>query len=384
MPRIRPIAFGLALVLSAVCATATFAQQKPVVCGYVFLRNTVLQPGQIDAHSMTRINYAFANINGGRMVLGVPEDAQNLAQVTALRRQNPSLTVLISVGGWLWSTNFSDVSLTPQSRSVFIGSVMDFLKLYDLDGLDVDWEYPGLVGSGHPFRNEDGRNFTSLLKELRERFDLETAKTHKRLYLTMAAGASNEFIDHTEMAKVQRYVDTVNLMAYDYYEAGSDAITGHHAPLFQNPADPKKVSADESVKAFEKAGVPAAKILLGVPFYGRMWGEVQNENHGLFQPGKLVPNAYTPYSLIDGSLLTQGFTRYWDGAAAAPYLYSESKHQFVSYEDPESLQRKCKYVVTHKLGGVMFWDYSGDSTGKLLGVIHSALLTPAGDAVQKK
>src|ERR1019366_1852524 len=103
MPRIRPIAFGLALVLSAVCATATFAQQKPVVCGYVFLRNTVLQPGQIDAHSMTRINYAFANINGGRMVLGVPEDAQNLAQVTALRRQNPSLTVLISVGGWLWS-----------------------------------------------------------------------------------------------------------------------------------------------------------------------------------------------------------------------------------------------------------------------------------------
>src|ERR1019366_2776183 len=70
-----------------------------------------------------------------------------------------SLTVLISVGGWLWSTNFSDVSLTPQSRSVFIGSVMDFLKLYDLDGLDVDWEYPGLVGSGHPFRNEDGRNF---------------------------------------------------------------------------------------------------------------------------------------------------------------------------------------------------------------------------------
>lgn len=384
MPRIRCFAVAIALALPAGCATAALAQQKPVVCGYIFPRSALLQPGQIDAHSMTRINYAFANVNGGRMILGVPEDAQNLAQVTALRRQNPSLTVLISVGGWLWSTHFSDISLTPQSRAIFIQSVMDFLKLYDLDGLDVDWEYPGMAGSGHPFRKEDGRNFTALLKELRERFDRETAKTHKRLYLTIAAGASDEFLEHTEMAKVQRYVDTVNLMTYDYYEAGSDASTGHHAPLFQNPADPKKVSADESVKAFEKAGVPAGKILLGVPFYGRMWGEVQTRNHGLFQPGKLVPNAYTPYSLIEGSLLRQGFTRYWDGAAAAPYLYSESKRQFVSYEDPESLARKCKYVVTQKLGGVMFWEYSGDSSGKLLGVIDAALIKPAGEGTRKK
>ena len=84
------------------------------------------------------------------MVLGAPVDAQNFAALAALRREHPSLTVLVSVGGWLWSTHFSDVSLTKESRRVFIESAIEFLKLYDLDGLDVDWEYPGLVGAGNP------------------------------------------------------------------------------------------------------------------------------------------------------------------------------------------------------------------------------------------
>ncbi len=78
------------------------------------------------------------------------------------------------------------------------------------------------------------------------------------------------------MAKAQVYVDTVNLMAYDYYEPSSDPLTGHHAPLFTNPADPRHVSADASIQAFERAGVPAAKILLGVPFYGHMWDRWQD------------------------------------------------------------------------------------------------------------
>ncbi len=352
--------------------TAAQAPSKPEVTGYVFTRGSTLQPGQIDAHSMTRINYAFANIERGRMVLGEPADSQNLAQLTALRRENPSLKIMISVGGWLWSTNFSDVSLTERSRAVFIQSATEFLALHDLDGLDVDWEYPGLIGAGHPFRVEDKQNFTLLLKELRKRFDAETKKTGKRLYLTIAAGASDEFMDHTEMAKVQAYVDTVNLMTYDYYEPDSDPTTGHHAPLFLNPADPKKASSDVTVTSFEKAGVPPGKLLLGVPFYGHEWGEVPDQNHGLFQPGKQIPGAYAPYKVIAGSMLDQGFVRYWDSAASVPYLYSKDKHVFVSYEDPESLTVKCNYVLSHKLGGVMFWEYFGDPSGKLLETINQA------------
>jgi chitinase len=174
------------------------------------------------------------------------------------------------------------------------------------------------------------------------------------------------------MAQVQRYVDTVNLMAYDYYEPSSDAITGHHAPLFTNPADPKKISADASVQAFEKAGVPAAKILLGLPFYGHMWGQVAWQNHGLYQPGKPVPGAYSNYGAITSTMLNHGFDRYWDSKASAPYLYNPDKKIFVSYDDPQSIAVKCSYVLNHKLGGVMFWDYSGDPSGALLRSIQDS------------
>lgn len=175
------------------------------------------------------------------------------------------------------------------------------------------------------------------------------------------------------MSKVKKYIDTVNLMAYDYYEPGSDPLTGHHAPLFTNPSDPKKISSDASVQAFEKAGVPAAKILLGLPFYGHQWGEVAEINHGLFQPGKPIPQGYAPYSLISGNLLSQGFVRYWDPVASVPYLYNADKHIFISYEDTESVAAKGRYVLDHKLGGIMFWDYSSDPTGTLLTAINRSL-----------
>jgi len=346
---------------------------KPIVVGYVFPQDAALTPGQIDPHSVTRINYAFANIKNGRMVTGFASDAQNFGYLAGLRKQNPALTVLVSVGGWLWSTNFSEVALTAESRRVFIDSVMDFIARYDLDGLDVDWEYPGMTGSGHPFRSEDGRNFTLLLKELRERFDQETLKSHRRLYLSIAAASGDDYLAHTEMKKVQAYVDTVNLMAYDYVEPGDEPLTGHHAPLFSNPADTRNYSDDASVRAFEQAGVPADKILLGVPFYGHVWGNVADRNHGFLQPGKAVPNAYAPYRVITGTMLNQGFVRYWDPIASAPYLYNSEKHMFVSYDDTESIAAKCRYVLAHKLGGVMFWEYSGDPAGVLLKTIDQSL-----------
>ncbi|MGA8729732.1 MAG: glycoside hydrolase family 18 protein [Terracidiphilus sp.] len=365
---------GLILAVSVCGLSAPISwSQQPIVVGYVFPQSAVLQPGQIDPHRLDRINYAFANIVDGRMVAGFANDAENLALLTDLKRENPSLTVLVSVGGWLGSNHFSDVALTGQSRRVFIQSVMDFLNLHHLDGLDVDWEYPGLAGAGNVFRVEDKRNFTSLLKEVRERFDEESARTRKRLYLTIAAGSDTEYLDHTEMAKLQRYVDTVNLMTYDYYEAGSDAITGNHAPLFVDPADPKKASADTSVHAFEQAGVPAAKILLGVPFYGRQWGQVKNVNHGLFQPGKAAPGSYASYDSITENMLNNGYSRYWDSNSSVPYLFNKDNGVFVSYEDPESLSAKCNYVLTHKLGGVMFWEYRNDASGQLLKAIDLLL-----------
>jgi chitinase len=256
---------------------------------------------------------------------------------------------------------------------VFIDSVMDFLDRYHLDGLDIDWEFPGMAGAGHKFRAEDKQNFTLLLAELRKRFDEQTRQTGKRLYLTFAAGSGPEFVANTEMKKIARLVDTVNLMAYDFYEPGSAPNTGHHAPLYNNPADPHKASADISVRVLEDAGVPAEKILLGVPFYGHTWGEVPATAHGLFQPGKQVGNPLTPYSRIVSRMLGNGFTRYWDPVSDVPYLYNEDRKIFVSYEDPESIAIKGRYVLKNKLAGMMFWSYEADSNGALLNAVDKAL-----------
>lgn len=364
--------FVLCLNCPALFAGAPPVQQ-PLIVAYVFPQQAVLQPGDVAARKLTRINFAFANLQGGKIVTGTASDATNMAALIALKRENPSLTVLVSVGGWLWSGNFSDMALTSESRRIFIQSVIEFIERYQLDGLDIDWEYPGMAGATNHFRPEDKQNYTRILAELRKQFNSEEKKMHRRLFLTIAAGSSSEFLEHTEMAEVQKYVDTVNLMAYDYYEPDSDATTGNHAPLFTDPSDPKKVSADRSVQEFEQAGVPAAKIVLGVPFYGHTWGQVRDQNHGLFQPGKPVPNAYADYSNISASMLNHGFTRYWDAAASVPYLYNSVQKIFVSYEDPDSLAPKCKYVLDHKLAGVMFWDYSSDPSGKLLDAIDNGL-----------
>jgi len=375
MLRVRLPVAVFALCLPLVAAAAAAKPEKAVVA-YLFPQDGVLQPGQVDALSLTRINYAFANIADGRMVKGFSHDDENYAFLVALKKQNPSLTVLVSVGGWLWSTDFSDVSLTQKSREVFIQSVMEFLEKYHLDGLDIDWEFPNSPGAGHPYRREDKQNFTLLIKELRARFDKETARTHERLYLTIAAGADNEFLTNTEMAEAQRYLDSVNLMCYDYYEPGSEPTTGNHAPLFVDPADPRKVSAAASIDAYLKAGVPPEKLVLGMPFYGHVWGEVPDVNHGLFQPGKPVPHAWARYSGIP-DLLKQGYVRYWDSAASVPYLYNSDKRIFVSYEDPQSVAAKCNYVLLHHLGGVMFWEYTNDPSGALLHTIRDAFHPPS-------
>ena len=365
------------LILGCLCGGsvlyAAATAPTPVIVAYVFPQEKLLGEGEVAGQKLTRINYAFANIKDGRIVNGFAHDDENLAALVALKQQNPSLTVLVSVGGWLWSGAFSDMALTARSRAVFIDSVVDYVRTHQLDGLDIDWEYPGLPGAEPHFRPEDKHNYTLLLKELRLRFNHLENELHRRLYVTVATGASQEFLDHTEMNIVQKYVDTVNLMAYDYYEPDSDAITGHHAPLFANPADPKKISADRSVREYERAGVPAAKIVLGVPFYGHVWGNVAATGKGLFQPGKEVPHGYAPYGHGPEEMLKNGFVRYWDPVASAPYLYNADKQIFVSYDDPQSLALKCKYVLSHKLRGIMFWDYESDSSGALLDAVNDGL-----------
>jgi len=362
------------LLVFAVMPVLAHAQQKNIIA-YVFPQDRPLTPDEVNVRKLTRINYAFANIKDGEIIEGFSHDAENFATLHDLKKINPALKVLVSVGGWTWSGNFSDVSLTRQSRARLITSAVHFIERHQLDGLDIDWEYPNQVGNGNVFRPEDKHNFTLLLAELRQRFSLEEKRLHRRLYTSIATGASQKFLDNTEMDKVQRYVDTVNLMTYDFYVGGP--TTGHDAPLFHNPADPKNVSAERSVDLFLQAGVPARKLVLGVPFYGRSWGEVASVNDGLFQSGKAAKGVHFSYPDLP-NLLATGFIRHWDATASVPFLYNPQTQVFVTYEDPQSLAAKCRFVNQHHLGGVMFWEYFNDSTGILLDAVHAGL-TPVPD-----
>jgi chitinase len=346
---------------------------KVEIIAYVFPRDRVLRPDEIAAKKLTRINYAFANLRDGKVVEGFARDKENFAILNGLKQQNPDLKILVSVGGWTWSKNFSDASLTKESRKIFIDSAVDFVTKYDLDGLDIDWEYPGLKGDDNRFRPEDKKNYTLLLKELRLRFNREGHRLHRHLYTSIATGSGKNFLEHTEMDKVQLYVDSINLMTYDMY--GGDRNTGHHSPLYEHPDDPKHVSSNKSVHSYLEAGVKPNKIVLGVPFYGKGWTNVAATKNGLFQSGTSARNLHLDYGNIESTLLKpgSGYVRYFDYSSDSPYLYNATTRTWVDYEDAESLAHKALYVRDYRLGGMMFWEYTGDPNNVLLDAIHAGL-----------
>ncbi len=121
---------------------------------------------QIDATRLTHINYAFANIIDGQVMFGSDKiddnerNSDDIRALTALKEVNPELKVLVSVGGWGWSGNFSDAALSDSSRERFAVSAAAFVREHELDGIDLDWEYPNHPGAGNIFRPEDVHNFT--------------------------------------------------------------------------------------------------------------------------------------------------------------------------------------------------------------------------------
>ena len=143
LTRLRDVAVLILILLPSLSSRFLRAEQQdsasePVVIAYLFPRNSVIQANQIAAGKLSRINFAFANIQGGKMVEGDATDAANYAALNSLKLDHPSLKILASVGGWLWSVNFSDVALTAESRKIFIQSVVEFVEKLKLDGLDVD------------------------------------------------------------------------------------------------------------------------------------------------------------------------------------------------------------------------------------------------------
>lgn len=312
---IAPLAFCIA------SCSGKAADNEPVVVAYVTSWSRVVP----DPFCMTHINYAFGHVNDTFDGVRV-DNPRRLRQMVALKKMNPDLKVMLSVGGW-GSGRFSEMAADDALRGSFADDCLRLVEEFGLDGIDIDWEYPTSSDAGISSSPDDTDNFTNLMKDLRESLG------EGRL-LTMATAASAEYID---FKAVEPYVDFVNIMAYDMANAPK-----HHSALYESEIS-GGMTSDKAVKAHLAAGVPACKLVLGMPFYGR---------------GGLKLSRFNDYKDLH---LHTGVVEMWDEESMVPYLADEEGVLQLGYDNPRSLEIKCNYVKENGLRGAMYWDYDGDN-----------------------
>lgn len=323
-------------------------------------------PEDIPAERFTQINYAFAGIAEGRAVLSDPvRDERNLRGLTALREKNAGLRVVLSLGGWDESAGFSDAAASAKSRGVFVESCLDLILRHGLDGVDLDWEYPvSGRAPGVVHRPQDRENFTLLLRDLRAALDRQGRRDGKRYLLTIAGAVSGGYLANIEPQAVAEIVDHIFLMAYDL-SGPWDACAGFNAPLYASSDGPSRsrASVDGGISAWLGRGVPAEKLVLGMPLYGYIYQGAGSRNNGLYQSFRSGQSV--PWNRIKDGYLRQGaYRQLRHQEAEVPYLYGNGA--FLSYDDPDSIAAKAELARRRGLGGVGFWELSQDAGGDLI------------------
>ena len=353
------------------------------------------------AGQLTVINYAFGNVvnnqcvvgdadldykngvKGDQAVNGKTDEAGALAgnwgQLLQLKQKHPNLKVVISLGGWTWSKNFSDAAL-PANREAFVKSCVDtFIKgnvpgakpglaAGVFDGIDIDWEYPGTPGNeGNVVRAEDKDNYVALLNEFRKQLDA----LKPGYLLTVAASASGQVYNNLDLGRVQLPLNWINLMTYDF--AGPwESRTSPHANLLAGKQD--KLSVDIAVSDYLEKGVAPAKLVIGVPFYGYGWVPEKMDNHGLYQAVKAkakgTPDAgtasYAQLKAMGGDVFRDDVTK---------SIAKVNGGEVWVYDDVGVIKDKAAYIKSKKLGGMMVWEMSQDTPdGELSTAIYNNLL----------
>jgi GH18 family chitinase/chitodextrinase len=400
---------GLFLSLAAVSALygaptkAELDSMKKIV-GYfpewgIYSGHNNYLPANVPFDKVTHVNYAFATIKDGviahfdtyaatEVMHGEAWDSPyvgNLGQFEKLKKAYPHLSMMVSVGGWTQSGNFHDVAATQEARERFAASVVQYIRTYKMDGVDIDWEYPGSYrepdltdnsnDQGTPKADESEKEtFTLLLKTLRRYLDEAGGQDGKYYQLTAALSASERVIDFIEPSKFAQYLDFLNIMTYDMHGAW-DGTTNHQSALFANHNAPDKLNVDAVVKQYLEYGVDPKKLVVGTPFYSRGWkgvayrklddgleglfSQAQGGANGIWDGG--VAGGMNPYYHLIEMEKDPSFTKYFDEEAKATYLYSSEKGEFYTYEDKRSLQAKIDYVKEKGLGGMIIWELSADA-----------------------
>jgi chitinase len=306
---------------------------------------------QYPLDKITHIIYSFLGLKNDTFTFKNSKQEETVKQLVALKTQYPHLKIMVSIGGWGGCAPCSDLFASADHRKTFTKTTVGLFQKYNLDGIDLDWEYPAIEGyPDHKYMKEDKTNFTELVKELR------TAMGNKYL-LSFAAGGFNKFLENSiDWDAVTPLLDFINLMTYDL-TSGASKITGHHTPLYNN--DIQKQSTDNCVSWLLQHNVPAEKLIVGAAFYARVWEKVEDINNGFWQAGAF--KHFIPYRNFETFFSdTAGFNYHFDEKAKAPVYYSSSRQLFGTFDNPESIRYKCEYIRNKKLGGIMFWELSLD------------------------
>lgn len=301
---------------------------------------------------LTHLIFSFCHLKGDSLSVANARDSATIRNMVSLKKRNPKLKIMLSLGGWGGCKSCSEVFSTHGGRKTFVKSVKQLNKYFGTDGIDLDWEYPVIEGfAGHTHSPNDKNNFTALVKQLRKELG-------KKNEISFAAGGFSLYIDSSiNWEKVMPYVNRVNLMSYDL-TSGFSTVSGHHTPLYSTPYE--KESVDNGVKELMAAGVPANKIAIGAAFYARIFLVEDTSDNGLYQPAKFY-HGLSYRSFADTLNVNNGFVEYWDSVARAPYSLNAERKLFATYDDSTSIKLKTEYVIKHHLNGIMFWQLAEDS-----------------------
>jgi chitinase len=361
--------------LAPATAHADEAPAPPVIGAYYPGYKAAEYPvARIPADKITHLFYAFARIEHGACAVE-PDAPGHFADLAELKRKHPSLRTLISIGGWE-ADGFSDAARTRGSRKRFVASCMAIFfapQLDAFDGVDIDWEFPVYGGpSTVTARAQDRHNLTLLAREFRRSLDALGQERGRPYLLTAALPAgrlqSSGPYDPALSFELQPLADTldfINLMTYDMGTA-FDGVASFNAPLREVPEDPldpqvrRWNSVEGGIAYYRQQGVPAQKLVLGVPFYGRGFRVTSDANHGLYQP---YSDLFDPgdWRSIKAKLLDDPkWQHHWHPVAQTPWLFNSDDRIFVSYEDTRSIAIRAKLAKDSGLRGVFTWELTGD------------------------
>jgi len=340
-------------------------------------------PEDVDTSLCSHLIFAFAGLDKTGLhltQLDTYQDEEMYARLTNLKREKPSLKVLLAVGGWnLGSDLFTKTVANASNIYQFAMDAMVYLRKYNCDGLDVDWEYPADRGSPAG----DKTRFTELLKVLRQEFNRDTHLTNRsRLMLTAAISPAPSRIEQSyELPEIAQYLDFMNVMTYDFHGSWENTL-GHHSALY-SPTDDETDSIDYAINWIMNTSTPMSKLNLGLSFYGRTLNLTDPAQHGI---GASVTGAGAAGPLTK----QEGFLAYYEvcqlmtdhadtvtesgrlPGTQSPYVIDGSR--WTGYDDAQSLREKVDYAVQSGMGGVFIWSIALDDFHGICGGGHYPLM----------